>query len=488
MGNSDNLKDKTRSGLLWAAFSNSTQQATTLIIGIILANILSVSDYGMVAMLTLFSIIATQLEDGGFYYALAVKKDATAEDFNSTFWFNIIMSLSLYALLFVGAPFIADFNRTPELTNIGRVLFIGFIITGAGTAQAAYLYRNLMVREKTVAQVYASLLSGVAGIVSALSGLNYWSLVIMDLAYKLTYNLLIWKASPWRPTLHIDLRPAMQLFGFSSKLLLTNMLTTINSQLLQTILGHFYPSTQVGQYSQANKWTLTGNSILTGMINNVAQPVLASVNDEASRQLRIFRKMLRFTAMTSVPAMFGLGLIAPEFIYLTIGEKWLPCVPFLQILCVSAAFTPINQMFSNLLVSKKQSNYYLFSTGCQLTLLLAIALLLYPYGLQNLLYAIAALNIVWLGVWYYFTHKLVDITFWQALSDILPFVAIALIALAAGYLASTMMEHPLLTLMAKITVTAGTFAAIMQLSGAQIWKECTQFVWDKLKHKGQNRP
>ena len=480
MANNDNLKEKTKSGLLWAAFSNTTQQGVMMIIGIILANILSVSDYGMVAMLTLFSIIATQLQDGGFYYALAVKKDASDEDFNSTFWFNIIISINLYILLFAAAPLIAKFNHTPELTKIARVLFFGFVLTGSGTAHAAYLYRNLMIRQKTMAQVYSSLTSGVVGIVAAIAGLNYWSLVVMDLSYKLTYNILIWRASPWRPTLHIDLRPAFGMFGFSSRLLITNMLTTINTQLLQTILGHFYPSTQVGQYSQANKWSITGNSILTGMLSNVAQPVLASVNEEEDRQLRIFRKMLRFTAMLSLPALFGLGLIAPEFIYLTIGEKWLPCVPYLQILCVGGAFIPINQMFSNLLVSKEQSNYYLISTSCFLILQLSSALLLYPYGIQNLLYAIASLNILWLIVWYYFAHKLINITFWQTLSDIVPFLLITIIALSVGYFASTPFTSPWITMPVKIAASVLAFSIIMQFSGAKIWKECTQFMLKKL--------
>ena len=483
MANNEDLKEKTKNGLLWAALSNGTQQVVMMVIGIIMAKILSVSDYGMVAMLTLFSIIATQLQDGGFYYALAVKKEATDKDFNAAFWFNIIIGLTLYTILFLAAPLIAEFNKTPELTKIARVLFLGFIITGSGSAHAAYLYRNLKVKEKTTAQVFASLFSGVVGIVAAVSGLNYWSLVVMDLSYKIAYNLLIWKACPWRPTMHIDLRPAFKMFGFSSRLLLTNMITTINNQLLQSILGHFYTDTQVGQYSQANKWTTMGSTLLTGMVGNVAQPVLASVNDEEGRQLRIFRKMLRFTAMFSLPALFGLGLIAPEFIYLTIGEKWLPCVPYLQTLCVSAAFIPLNQMFSNLLISKGQSNYYLISTVCFLALQLTSTLLLNPYGIQNILYAIAGLNVIWLGVWYLFARRLVNITFTQTLMDIAPFLVISVTAIAGAYYAASLFSSPWITLPTKILVAVMIYAAIMQLSGAEIWKECVQFMLGKLKRK-----
>ena len=483
MAENESLKEKTKSGLMWAALSNGTQQAVTMIIGIILANILDVSDYGMVAMLTIFSIISTQLQDGGFYYALAVKKEATDEDFNAAFWFNILMSWILYTILFFSAPLIAEFNHTPELTKIARVIFLGFIITGSGTAHAAYLYRNLLIKQKTTAQVYASVLSGIAGILAAIAGLKYWSLVIMDLSYKMVYNIIIWKCSPWRPTLHIDLRPAFRMFGFSSKLLATNMLTTVNNQLLQSILGHFYLSTQVGQYSQANKWTTLGSTMLTGMVGNVAQPVLASVNEEEGRQLRIFRKMLRFTAMLSIPALFGLGLIAQEFIYLTIGEKWLPCVPYLQTLCIAGAFIPLNQMFSNLLISKGQSNYYFVSSCGFLILQLSAALLLYPYGIQNLLYAITALTIIWLPVWHYFAHRLVNITFWQTLKDIIPFLGAAIIAMFTAYWAATIFSHPLLTISTKIIVAIAVYSMIMQLSGAEIWKECTRFMLEKIHKK-----
>ena len=279
MENKTDLKESTAKGFFWAALSNGTQQIMTMVIGIIMANILSVEDYGMVAMLTIFSTLAGNLQESGFTSALCIKKEARHEDFNSVFWFSTLVSLTLYGLLFFGAPVIARFNRSPELTLLGRIIFIGFFISSFGTAHAAYLFRNLMVREKTSSQVMASVASGITGLGTAIAGGGYWSLVVMDLTYKLTYTSLIWHFSPWRPTLHIDLHPALAMFSFSSRLLLTNMLTTLNNQVLQSVLGHFYIQTQVGQYSQANKWSTMGGTLLTGMVGNVAQPVLASVND-----------------------------------------------------------------------------------------------------------------------------------------------------------------------------------------------------------------
>ena len=484
MDSNSNLKENTAKGFFWAALSNGTQQIVTMLIGIVMARQLSVSDYGMVAMLSVFSILAGNLQESGFTSALCIKKDAHHEDFNAVFWFSIMMSFSIYILLFICSPYIAKFNNTPELTLIGRIIFIGFFISSFGTAHAAYLFRNLMVKEKTSSQVLASLCSGVTGLIAAFTDCGYWSLVVMDLTYKLTYTSLVWHFSPWRPTFDINLRPAFQMFGFGSRLLATNMLTTVNNQLLQSILGHYYIDKQVGQYSQANKWTTMGSSLLTGMIGNVAQPVLASVNEEEGRQVRIFRKMLRFTAMLSMPALMGLGLIAPEFIYLTIGEKWMPCVPYLQTLCVAGAFIPLNQMFSNLLISKGQSNSYLLATCGFLLCQLTAVLTLYPYGVQQLLYAISALNIIWLLVWYAFAHRLINITLWQTLSDILPFVLIALLSLTIAYFAASPFSSPWITLPVKIIMAAVVYGVIMQMTGAEIWKECTQFLLLKvLKRK-----
>ena len=475
------LKESTAKGFFWAAFSNGTQQVVTMLIGIVLARILSVSDYALVAMLSVFSLIAGNLQESGFISALCVKKEAKHEDFNAVFWFSIITSLCIYALLFFCAPLIAKFNNTEELTLLGRIIFIGFFISSFGTAHAAYLFRNLMVKEKTSSQVMASLTSGTCGLIAAFAECGYWSLVIMDLTYKITYTSLIWHLSPWRPTCNINLKPAFRMFGFSSRLLITNLLTTLNNQVLQSILGHFYVRNEVGQFSQANKWTTMSSSLVTGMVGNVAQPVLASVNDEANRQIRIFRKMLSFTAMITLPAILGLGLIAPEFIYLTIGEKWLPCVPYLQILCIAGAFIPLNQMFSNLLISKGQSNYFLLSTCGFLLCQLTAVLTLYPYGILQLLYAIASLNVGWLVVWFLFARHLVQITFLQVLHDILPFILISFVSLACGFLATMSLTNPWLILFTKIVVTAVVYTTIMQLLGMEIWKECLTFALNNLR-------
>lgn len=479
----ENLKDSAAKGFFWAAMSNGTQQLVTLAVGIVLARLLAVADYGMVAMLSVFSVLAGCLQESGFVSALCVRKEARHEDFNAVFWFNVSVGAFVYLLLFFAVPFVAAFNHTPELTPIGRVMFAGFVVSSTGTAHSAYLFRHLMVRQRTSAQVVASMVSGVAGIGTALSGWGCWSLVVLDLTYKTVNTVMLWCFSPWRPALPVSLRPAFEMFGFSSRLLLTNVLGVLNGQLLQALLGHFYSPHRLGHYSQAGKWSNMGTQFLTGMIANVAQPVLAQVNDAADRQLRVFRKMLRFTAFMSFPLLLGLALVAPDFILITIGPKWRECVPYLQTLCVGSAFVPLCQTFSNLLISRGRSDYFMLSSCGFLVLQLVAVVVLYRRGMPALVFAVAALNVAWLPVWYAFARRLVRLTVGQLLADIVPFLCAALLALSAAAAAASLVSGLWASLSVKVAVAAVVYAATMHLSGAEIWRESLQFFMRRLRRR-----
>lgn len=477
----DNLKEKTANGLWWAAMSNGAQQLVMLLIGIVLARILSVEDYGLVAMLTAFSLLATNLQESGFTSVLCVKETATEEDYNSVFWFNIGVSACCYFILFFAAPLIADFNDAPQLTLLARVMFLNFFIAAFNVVPTAYLLRNLLIRQKTSSQVVASILSGVAGIAAAVAGWGCWSLVAMDLTYKLTYTLQVTLHARWRPSLHFDLRPAWKMFGFSSRLLATNVLTTCNNQLIQVLMGHFFPPTQVGLYSQANKWNTMGYSTLSGMVGNVGQPVLARTEGGEERRVRVFRKLLRFTAFCSFPAMLGLAVIAPEFISLTIGEKWMPCVPLLQTLCVAGAFIPVGQMFSNLLIVGERSDLYLRASAgfmvCQIGLLVGLR----GEGLATLLAAVASLQILWLFVWHALAHHLVGLTLKQTLLDVFPFAAAALVMVAAAWWGMSWSENVWVILCGKVLIAVLTYCLLMRLAGASVFRECVDYLLHRKK-------
>jgi O-antigen/teichoic acid export membrane protein len=473
------LKDKTAKGLLWGGLSNGLQQLLNLFFGIFLARMLNASDYGMVGMLSIFSLIAGALQESGFTAALANKKDISARDYNAVFWFSTSVSACLYVLLFLAAPLIADFYRTPALTALARYSFLGIFAASFNIVPSAYLFRNLMVKQRTVCITVGMLVSGSVGVTMAYLGFAYWGIATQTLVYILTVGFGYWICIPWRPSMRIDFSPLRGMIGFSSKLLVTNIFNHINNNLLTVVLGRCYTEHEVGYFTQANKWNQMGHMLVTGMIGSVAQPVLAELRDERQRQLRAFRKMLRFTAFVSFPAMLGLSLIAPELITIAITAKWLPSARLMRILCIGGAFLPLANLYSNLLISKGKSNLYMGCTiGLGLAELLAM-LALYPYGMMTMMGGYVALNIAWMGVWHAFVQREIGLTPWMALCDLLPFGATAAVAMLAAHALMPDGAGVYVLLAEKVVVAAVVYIGLLAVARNAILREALGY----LRHK-----
>ena len=445
---SDNsLKTKTANGLLWGGISQGGQQLLNLIFGIFLARLLTAEDYGIVGMLTIFTLIANSLQESGFISALNRKEKATDADFNAVFWFNVLMALSIYALLFCCAPLIAMWFRTPVLVPLSRLVFLSFVISAMGTSVRAWLFRNMRVRETAIVTIVALVASGVTGVALAWNGFAYWGIAIQNLTYCLLMTLGSW----WY-------------------------------NLFSVFFGRFYGEKTVGYFNQANKWTGMGYTFLTGMVWSVTQPLFARLSDaEVERKQRVFRKMLRLTAFLSMPALFGLALIAPEFIVITITEKWLPSAELMQILCVGGAFVPLASFYSNFLVSQGKSQVYMWNTISLCLLQLVLLLLFRPLGVQVMVIAYVVANTLWLLVWHVFVHRLIRLRLRDALRDVLPFVGLATISMALAWLcAQPFIANNYLSLLVKCLVAAITYFISLRLLGAEIVKECQEFLESKL--------
>lgn len=471
------LKDKTAKGLLWGGLSNGVQQLLNLFFGIFLARALNPEDYGMVGMLSIFSLIAGALQESGFTAALANKRDVSHRDYNAVFWFCSGLSACLYLLLFACAPLIARFYHTPELTALARYSFLGFFIASLGIAHSAYLFRNLMVKQKATALTIGLIVSGTVGIAMAYNGFSYWGIATQSIVYVATIDLCYLYLSPWRPTLCLDFKPLKGMMAFSSKLLITNIFNHINNNLFTVILGKFYSGQDVGYFTQANKWNQMGHALISGTVNSVAQPVLSSLSDERERQQRAFRKMLRFTALLSFPAMLGLSLIAPELIVLTITEKWLPSAALLRLLCIGGAFIPITNLYSNLVISKGKSNIYMWNTICLGATQLAAMLCLYPYGVHTLIKVYVSIHICWLLVWHYFVWRQIRLSLFAALKDILPFAAIAAGVMAITHYATLGLSNLYALIACKMALAGMLYPLLLWLSGSATFKESLRYLF-----------
>lgn len=473
------LKEKTASGLLWGGLSNGVQQLLNLLFGIFLARKLTSAEYGMVGVLTIFSLIANAFQESGFTSALVNRKEFNHKDYNAVFWFNILISGGMYAILFLCAPLLAIFYETPELTALARFSFLGFVFSSWGTAQHAYLYKHLMVKQRTIATISAHIISGSIGVWMAYNGYSYWGLATQNLTYILVVTLIYWCVSPWRPTFHIDFSPLKDMIGFSWKMLVTKIFNHINTQVMTLVLGKYYQMSEAGNYSQAYKWSSMGGYFIIGMSGSVAQPIFAQVVQDKERQKQVFKKILNFVAFISFPLMFGLGLIAHELILITIKEQWLPCVPMMQLLCVSGAFVPITDLHRHLLVSRKRADIYLWNTVAVGTLVLLACLIASRWGIMTMVLSYVCINIFWLMVWQYFVWKEIGLTLFQSFKEMLPFMLVASIAMGTTWMLTANIANIYVCLLAKIMCAAAIYIGVLWVCKANMLKECIDFVLRK---------
>ena len=475
----ENLKEKTAKGLFWGALNNGTMQVLNLLIGVVVLKQLTPADTGLIGYLAIFSAIAGNLQSSGFSTALVNEKQPTAQQYNSVFWFNILMGGSLYVILFLSAPLISWIFDEPLLTDLSRFLFLSFFISSFGISTNAYMTKNMMNREITIVNLIALVISGSTAIVLALNGFTYWSLAWQQVIYITVATIIKYYFTRWMPKLPVDFSPIRQMFSFSSKLLLTNILTVISQQVQTFIFGKMLHINTVGQFSQANKWNTMGHSFISNTMAQVAQPVLTNSDNEKGRQQRVFRKMLRFTSLVCFPLMFGLALVAHEFIVVTIGTKWEPCVPLLQILCIGGAFIPLQTLYQNLIISRERSDIYLRLVALQIVLQIIITLSLAKLGVVAMVAGFSALNMLYTACWHFALQRILPLSTLDVLKDTIPFTLIAaVVMLATHYLTQSIdMLWPLL--FARIIIAALLYFIVVRLLNVAIVKECLQFIRKK---------
>lgn len=470
------LKEKAARGFLWGGLNNGAVQVLGALFGIFLLRLLSPSDYGKIAMLTVFANLASTLQESGFMAALCNLKDPTHRDYNAVFWFNIMMGGSLYLLLYLCAPLIADFYHDADLLWLSRYMFLGFFITSFGTVQRAWLFRNMMNKQTCIIAIVSLVVSNVVGILMAWLGYAFWGLATQSLLFVSCMVLMNWYYSPWRPSLHIDLRPAWQMFGFSSRLLLTNVVNTLSSNAFSFLLGKFYGAHSAGVYGNARKWDDMCSSSINGMLTGVAQPVMAQVRDNRERSRQVFRKMLRFVSFVSFPCMFGIGLISREFLLIFTGPKWEESAYLLSLLSIYGAVFPLLTLYGQMVISQGRSNINMYSTMALSSLILLGLVLLHSYGLYVMVFYFIGINVAWLFVWQYFAYRLIGLRLWEALSDVLPFLLLSAACMALTWWITRPIESLWLLLVAKVVLAAIFYVTAIWISGARIMRESVDYL------------
>ena len=479
----ETLKEKTAKGLFWGVLNNGTMQVLNVVFGIFLARLLSPGDYGLVGMLAIFTAIAGNIQSAGFTNGLINLKHPTAGDYNAVFWFNITASLVMYALLLAAAPLIAAYYRQPALVGLSRFTFLAFVMGAFGIAHNGYMMKNMMNKEVAVCNLLGILVSGTAGIVMALNGLAYWSLAWQQVLYIAVVNAgrYYYTFKLWHPSLHVDFTPIKQMFSFSVKILITTIINSLSNNVLTFIFGRIFSLRTVGSFSQAYKWDTMAYTFVQGTLGQIAQPVMVAVEGEKDREQRVMRKMMRFTAMLSMPVMLGLATVSHEFIIIALGAKWAQSAAIMQILCLGGAFVPFYTVYQNLVISHGRSDIYMWCNVVQLALQVGIILSCYRLGILWLCAIYSVFNIAWLLVWHYYARRLSGVRYRDVLADVLPFFLITASVMAVTYVVTLPLGHLALLLAARVVLGAGLYLGTLKVLRVKIFEEALDFLTKRMK-------
>lgn len=480
----ETLKEKTARGLFWGGMNNIVQQAVGLVFGVVLGRLLSPSDYGMMAIISVFSLVATALQDSGFKVALTNLHAPRDTDYNSVFWFNIIVGAAMYGALFAAAPLIGRYYATPEVVPLCRYAFLSIVVASLGTAQSAWLFKNLRAKQQAKASMAAVVVSSCVGAGMALAGMAYWSLATQGLVYVALNVALQWHYSPWRPSVRgISFGPVRRMFRFSCKILATTITTHVNNNVLNILLGHYFSTRDAGNYNQAYQWNFKCFSLVQNMVSQVAQPVLVGLDGDDGRQKQAFRKLMRFTAFVSFPLLLGFGMVAREFIVIALTDKWLASARLIQMLCVSGAFMPLATLFSNYVVSRGRSGTYFRATLALGVLSVALMVATAPFGIDTMVASYVALNVAWTLVWQQLVSRLTGYTLAEFAADVLPFALTAAAIAAATLLLTSAIEQMWLAMTVRLAVAAAAYYGVMRAARVKILDECVAFAKARMRRR-----
>ena len=462
---SDSLKSKTVKGVVWSSIERFSTQGVQFLIMIIMARLLTPKDYGLIGMLAIFLAVAQSLIDSGFSQALIRKQDRTDVDNSTVFYFNIVVSSALYLILFIAAPFAADFYNQPELTSVMRVVCLGVILNSLAVVQRALLTVRIDFKTQAKASLSAAVISGCIGIVLAYCGFGVWSLVVQQLLNLSVNTLLLWIFSKWRPIAVFSWKSFHELFAFGSKMLASGLLDTLYRNIYPIVIGKLFSASSLGHYTRAQHFSEFPSSNVTGIIQRVTYPILCGIQDETERLEAVYRKFLKLSAFIIFPLMIGMSAVARPFIDIVLGTQWGFCGQLLQIICFAMMWYPIHAINLNLLQVKGRSDLFLRLEIIKKILGITVLCITAPFGLVVMCYGQIFNSIVALVINTYYTGKLINVGFIRQMKDLLPTILLSLIMFWAILLVNGFIETNMYRLVIGVLV-----GIIVYASGSYIFK------------------
>lgn len=416
----DSFKHKVFLGLLWRGLERFGTQLAGLAISIVLARLLTPKDFGLITLIAVFIALAHVFIGGGFAQALVRKPDVSEADYNSVFYLSLVISVLFYVLLFALAPSIAAFYGEPVLIWILRFLSLQIIAGAFNSIQTAVLMREMRFQSSFWCGIITMLVSAIFGIGMALRGYGVWALVVSNLAGQAATTVVLWRLVRWRPVLIFSWSSVRELFGFGSKLLVSGLLDTAFNNIYNFIIGKLFNPTILGYYSRGQSIPNTLMTSVNGTISSVMFPALASCQHDRERLRAIMRRMIKTTTFFVFPMMFGLAAVAKPLVLILLTEKWLPCVPFLQLSCITYAFWPLHVANLQVINALGRSDIFLTLEVVKKALIIGVIIVTFRFGVMAMVAGQAALSFasVFLNAWP--NNGLVNYTIWDQCQDILP--------------------------------------------------------------------
>ena len=415
---SESLKKKTVKGTLWTGMERFWVQGVQFLVMLVVARILSPKDYGLIGMLAIFIHVSQSLVESGFSQALIRKKDRTELDNNTIFYFNIVMSLFIYALLYLIAPYVASFYNEPLLCPVMRVFSLVVIINSFNIVQRALFSIHLDFKKTAHAAMSSALISGVAAIYMAKKGFSVWTLVYQQIIFGIVSTTVLWYYSTWRPKWVYSWKSFKEMFAFGFNLLISGLIDTVYKNLYTIVIGKVFNATSLGYYSRADHYAQLPASNFNAVFLRVTYPVLCKMQDDENRLRENYRKLLRVSAFVIFPIMCGLAGAAYPSVVMLIGKKWAYASVLLVPICLAKMWYPIHAINLNLLKVKGRSDLFLNLEIIKKILGVIIIFASIPFGLLFMCYSQIVSSLIALSINTYYTGKMIHLGFWKQMKDI----------------------------------------------------------------------
>lgn len=483
------LKHTTTISLFWSFADKFGQQVINLATGIILMRILDPAEYGLIGALTIFIAFSAILIDSGFTRALLNRKTISSAEYSTVFYFNLGLSIFLYLILFAAAPLLADIFHDPRIEQVSRILFISLLFNATGIIQQTLLIRKADFRGMTKVNMTALIIAGAVAIVMAFSGYGVWALVVQTLLYAFFRSLFLWIYSKWIPLKTFSFKLLRSFSGLSNKLLLTSLISAVFNNIYPGIIAFFYPNAmkQVGYYSQANKYQDIPFGILSNTFRQVSMLILPEINEQTERLKRVVSKMIKSLAFLSFPIGFLMILVAEPGFMLLFKEKWLPAVPYFQILCLAGVVSPFAFVMNELFIAREKANYFLGVEVVKRVMLVLLIALLFGYGITGL--AVSWVVYTWLTliISLLLTRKLIGYSLVDFIKDALPYASLALASVAAGFFLTRSIDHTVLFLSINLIGVSLLYLLLCTLFKLEMTREIGQWLFNKRDEKNNRK-